>query len=314
MISNCQHCGNTFALKINIDGTPHKRKWNVCSGKCASIARKRSEGVKPRHIRAACVCRHCHKTYKPKHKDRVHYCSRECYFLAIGLDKQAPYSVLHFNQCRTCDKRWTASSHHAICSRECELEDGRRKSRVHSIKSHIVKQYKCKQCNLEFNVQYGSKRTTFCSDKCGRKHGRISNGSSNNAQRAKKLGLPRQYFNEVRVLDRDRWRCQLCGVSTPKTARGKHLPNSPEVDHIIPLSQGGGHVWTNVQCACRQCNINKGSKALGQLLLFGEYQIPNRINDIGGGINSPQELQAKPRDDQNFCNGSQATGGMACRV
>lgn len=35
------------------------------------------------------------------------------------------------------------------------------------------------------------------------------------------------------------------------------------------LSQGGPHTYSNVQCACRACNIRKGSQSeVGQLPLL----------------------------------------------
>jgi 5-methylcytosine-specific restriction endonuclease McrA len=32
------------------------------------------------------------------------------------------------------------------------------------------------------------------------------------------------------------------------------------VEHIVPLSRGGRHLWTNVVTACRSCNTRKGSR------------------------------------------------------
>lgn len=61
------------------------------------------------------------------------------------------------------------------------------------------------------------------------------------------------------VFARDGWKCQLCGVDTPRRLRGSYEPNAPELDHIVPLSKGGGHTWANVQCACRACNSAKGA-------------------------------------------------------
>jgi hypothetical protein len=166
----------------------------------------------------------------------------------------------------------------------CRKEDNRLKAIEREKRNHIPKQYKCKQCNVSFVVNYGNKRRLFCSEQCSKKHKNKTNPTSNNAQRAKLFGVERHHFNEIRVLERDGWRCQLCGIDTPKSLRGKHKPNSPEIDHIIPLSIGGGHVLENVQCACRQCNGNKGNKALGQLILFGEYKKTNRINRLEGGL------------------------------
>lgn len=73
----------------------------------------------------------------------------------------------------------------------------------------------------------------------------------------------------LRVFARDRWRCKLCGRKTPQTKRGTYEDDAPELDHIEPVSLGGMHTYLNTQCACRACNIRKGAKPLGQLLMFG---------------------------------------------
>lgn len=72
-------------------------------------------------------------------------------------------------------------------------------------------------------------------------------------------------FDPHDVLERDGWRCQLCGVKTPKSLRGKNQPRSPELDHIVPLSKGGEHTPWNTQCLCRKCNRAKSDTAAGQL-------------------------------------------------
>lgn len=39
--------------------------------------------------------------------------------------------------------------------------------------------------------------------------------------------------------------------------KGLNKPNSPELDHIIPISKGGHHLYSNVQLLCRACNGSK---------------------------------------------------------
>ena len=88
-------------------------------------------------------------------------------------------------------------------------------------------------------------------------------------ERARKRGLPYERCGPISVCTRDRWHCQICGCSTPRRLRGTFDPRAPEIDHIVPLSHPNspGHVWSNVQCACRRCNIAKGAKVQGQLRL-----------------------------------------------
>jgi 5-methylcytosine-specific restriction endonuclease McrA len=47
------------------------------------------------------------------------------------------------------------------------------------------------------------------------------------------------------VFARDDHRCQYCGR------------NADSIDHVIPRSRGGEHVWDNVAAACRPCNLFK---------------------------------------------------------
>jgi len=66
-------------------------------------------------------------------------------------------------------------------------------------------------------------------------------------------------FDPIDVLERDGWRCYICGVGTPRHLRGTHAPNAPELEHKMPISKGGDHSMANTACACRACNIKKGA-------------------------------------------------------
>src|ERR687896_1861608 len=50
------------------------------------------------------------------------------------------------------------------------------------------------------------------------------------------------------VFARDEWTCQYCGAT------------AENVDHVIPRSRGGEHVWENVVAACRRCNSRKENR------------------------------------------------------
>jgi 5-methylcytosine-specific restriction endonuclease McrA len=47
------------------------------------------------------------------------------------------------------------------------------------------------------------------------------------------------------VFARDDHRCQYCGG------------HADSIDHVMPRSRGGEHVWENVAAACRPCNLRK---------------------------------------------------------
>lgn len=52
------------------------------------------------------------------------------------------------------------------------------------------------------------------------------------------------------VFARDGHRCQYCDGP------------AESIDHVVPRSRGGQHVWENVVAACRRCNLRKGSRFL----------------------------------------------------
>ena len=55
------------------------------------------------------------------------------------------------------------------------------------------------------------------------------------------------------VFVRDGHRCQYCGA------------NAENIDHIVPRSRGGEHVWENVVAACRPCNTRKEDRLLHEV-------------------------------------------------
>jgi 5-methylcytosine-specific restriction endonuclease McrA len=50
------------------------------------------------------------------------------------------------------------------------------------------------------------------------------------------------------VFARDEWTCQYCGAA------------AENLDHVIPRSRGGAHVWENVVASCRRCNAKKENR------------------------------------------------------
>ena len=47
------------------------------------------------------------------------------------------------------------------------------------------------------------------------------------------------------------------------------------MEHVIPLSRGGGHVVSNLVPACRKCNLSKGNKLVSEWKPRHKYRIPD---------------------------------------
>lgn len=71
----------------------------------------------------------------------------------------------------------------------------------------------------------------------------------------------------LRVYEMDGWRCHLCGKKISKRFRGTH-PLAPSVDHVIPLSKGGLHVYENCRAAHFGCNSAKCNRGGGEQLIL----------------------------------------------
>lgn len=134
----------------------------------------------------------------------------------------------------------------------------------------------CVVCGGDCRYVFGRAKK-YCSAKCRKqspdfkaqkKIERKKRGTGH-VQRAKKLGCAYKHFNVLKVFERDKWTCQLCGIKTPKKLKGSIDPRAPELDHILALALGGGHVIENCQCSCRKCNNEKGSGSSGQMWLDG---------------------------------------------
>jgi 5-methylcytosine-specific restriction endonuclease McrA len=62
----------------------------------------------------------------------------------------------------------------------------------------------------------------------------------------------RAALNRRAVMARDSHRCQYCGA------------HADSIDHVVPRSRGGEHVWENVVAACRPCNARKRDRLLAE--------------------------------------------------
>jgi 5-methylcytosine-specific restriction endonuclease McrA len=66
------------------------------------------------------------------------------------------------------------------------------------------------------------------------------------------LGHAHVGLTKHRLFARDRHVCAYCG--------DPYAESELTVEHIVPVSRGGQHTWTNVVTACRSCNTRKGNR------------------------------------------------------
>lgn len=84
-------------------------------------------------------------------------------------------------------------------------------------------------------------------------------------KRAKHYGVPYVPINRRKVFVDDDWICGICKELVDKDLKYPDLM-SASLDHIIPMSRGGGHVPDNVQCAHFLCNSVKSNRLEEELV------------------------------------------------
>lgn len=266
----CPQCGGA------VDG---KKGKVYCSATCKRRARAEREGPYDpdrRLTHIECVCEGCKETFNPKHRNRLRFCSRECFFASIAenaerrsqsqpeiTQREKFLAAIKFAQCKHCASDFVTGSYRVVfCSDICRSEAARIKSRDawRAMSQDLANDNElkpardCAECGCEFTPTYGDKRSVFCSAGCSKRSARRT---ARKAARALLKSVTVERVNPTKVFDRDGWSCMQCGVSTPRELRGTYKPNAPELDHIVPLSKGGEHSYANTQCLCRRCNAMK---------------------------------------------------------
>lgn len=82
-------------------------------------------------------------------------------------------------------------------------------------------------------------------------------------RRATKLGVDFAPVDRIRVYERDKWICHICGGRVNRRA-STYAKDGATLDHVIPVSRGGSHTYDNVKLAHRGCNASKGNSLPGE--------------------------------------------------
>lgn len=98
------------------------------------------------------------------------------------------------------------------------------------------------------------------------------------------------------VFKRDRFTCRYCGRTTPQVIL--------EIDHIVPVAEGGTNEVENLVTACYECNRGKGTVPLDEIpeadenlhertILLAEREVQLReYNEVMRQIRERQEREA----------------------
>lgn len=135
----------------------------------------------------------------------------------------------------------------------------------------------CKVCGKEYTLREYMESTGlryyrdsgYCSAECRDAHtkerAKISHKGRRDSHRHRAVKYGCAYDSSVtltKLIKRDGLRCAICGEMCDLNDHSWSEysgPTYPSIDHIVPMSKGGGHVWGNVQVAHIICNSEKGA-------------------------------------------------------
>lgn len=77
--------------------------------------------------------------------------------------------------------------------------------------------------------------------------------------RAKRYGVEYEVVSRSEIAERDKWICYCCGELINKDLVYPH-PMSVTLEHVIPVSLGGGHIKENCSISHYICNSKRGNR------------------------------------------------------
>lgn len=280
-LSQCSLCGADFRL------SRHDQK--LCSSACRDEAARIARAKTAERNRARAKkyrCQNCGDEFVAKNRSRCafKFCSRECAFEARRLKKQCAKRPAYAYRSMTSwflswgDDQWPATAK-CDCGKSFVAQRSRSSDRKESC--HACCEQKAKARSVEcagcgVAMPAGRRYCDACSSarratnrQRHRRNSRMKHGNACSfRQRCRKYGCPYTKVSKQDVMQRDGWKCKLCGhrlldkFTTVMGTRTPH-PRCPTIDHIVPLSFGPsspGHVFDNCQAACWQCNCERGTE------------------------------------------------------
>lgn len=265
-VCECAQCGVQFEAE---------RKRKYCSQRCNWNAASRRKGKRPidevraeQRARTHRECPECKRMFRiTRHDGHSHgpqiHCGNKCAqrarhkianLIARERDLYRAWSLRALGRTRAQINR----------DEKLRLKAARRALLGSFIRFVVNPKRPCQDCGSPIGESAAVR--TFCYS-CGDDRKLAQRRAAKAARRAKERSAVADRFDPIEIFERDGWRCHMCGCKTPRILRGTYRDNAPELDHIVTLAEGGSHTRTNVACACRKCNITKGGRSFGQLIL-----------------------------------------------
>lgn len=261
----CIKCGEAKAVdNFDIVNKATGNRRTVCHA-CRWIAQKSRPSIENKRNADAERGRAIRQTAEGKELNKAIYAKYQAKKRApkiLAYLESNDFRLCQWIQCSRCNKlklHKDYNSDNSQCAR-CNAVDYRAVKRKGILAP--VKAVVCKDCGASTYAKHTGARCKECK--------RIKIKASRKIHKEKRKAIKRKAsiaepINPMKVIKRDNWRCCMCGCKVQKN--NSLADNAAEIDHIVPLSGGGAHTYSNVQTLCRLCNRNKANKLIGQLVM-----------------------------------------------
>lgn len=213
-------------------------------------------GYKTNDSKVTLICKECNETFE-----------RAVYTIRNSNTINCPRCQQRKRETRQLAKEIDKEAR-ALARQQAEIE---RKSRKVEAKERFFNEpHICKECGRTFSYRTycmiegvpedNISKVVFCSNRCRRRHNSRLHSRGKHIRRAKKYGVEYDWSITLeKLIEKKGLSCSICGL-TCFYSGDSNADLYPSIDHIIPLSRGGGHTWENVQVAHRICNTIKNDQ------------------------------------------------------
>lgn len=236
------------------------------------------------------TCTVCDGTFESSHH-KSKYCSNRCSAKASYQNRKASGTYrtkrrLHTRECKRCDAKFEGVASARYCTQSCALADLNEVQLARRIQRRLPVLHvgptatviepdavtgkgiwtagECRACGSPFVSQHAD---ITCSAECRAAHQHSRLRTKGHRHRARQRDAFVADVDSAEVFKRDGYRCHLCRKKTDPTQRAPH-PQSPTIDHVIPLAKGGTHEPLNCRTACFLCNCTKRDAGGGEQMLL----------------------------------------------
>lgn len=173
-------------------------------------------------------------------------------------ERLAQYNKDHPEKQKTIQKRWRDNNPSKVKEkmarwRAANIEKAKEQGRAY----RLANPEKTALKNKKYRTESPGKLKAACQR--WKKNNPKKLSDLNRHRRARIAGATVEVFASQEIYERDKWRCGICGEWV-NSQLVFPTPRSASLDHIIPITKGGGHSRANTQLAHLVCNMRKGDR------------------------------------------------------